>query len=360
MRTLNSITIRGYKSIRELDRLILSQLNILIGANGAGKSNFISLFKLLNQLVSKRLQVFVAQSGGANSLMHHGRKATNEIQINLGFADNGYEVKLEPTVNDNLIISDEQCRYFNPIGKRYNIHLGRGTKETTLDEAAKTKPIAEYVFNDLSDWKVYHFHDTSDGASVKRTGDINDNAILRPDAENLAAFLYLLKTNHQAHYERIVDTIRLAAPFFDDFILRPRPDNPNKIRLEWSELGVDTYLDASSLSDGTLRFICLATLLLQPNLPTVVLIDEPELGLHPSAIVLLTEMLRSAAVRSQVIVSTQSVPLVNQVSPEDVIVVEREDNQSVFRRLNFLDLEEWLEEYSLGELWEKNVLGGRP
>ena len=207
---------------------------------------------------------------------------------------------------------------------------------------------------------MYHFHDTSSAAKVKLTGDIGDNESLRSDASNLAAFLFLLKAKHPDSYRRIVSTVRLAAPFFDDFRLRPSPFNEQKIQLEWSEKNSDAYFNAHALSDGTLRFICLATLLLQPELPSLIIIDEPELGLHPYAIQLLAGLVRSASHKAQVILSTQSVTLVNQFTPEELIVVDRKDGASELRRLSAKDLESWLESYSLGELWEKNVLGGRP
>jgi predicted ATPase len=164
------------------------------------------------------------------------------------------------------------------------------------------------------------------------------------------------------YYRNIVETIRLVAPFFDDFVLRPSPLNPDKIRLEWREKGSDAYFNAHALSDGTLRFISLATLLLQPpdQLPTTILLDEPELGLHPYAINVLGGLLRSTALDTQIIVSTQSVTLVNQFDPEDLVIVERENGASIFRRPDETEIEGWLEGYSLGELWEKNVLGGRP
>jgi predicted ATPase len=195
---------------------------------------------------------------------------------------------------------------------------------------------------------------------MKQTGDINDNRVLHPDASNLAAFLYLLQETKSDYYRYIVETIRLVAPFFDDFVLRPNPFNENKIMLEWQEQGSETTFDATYLSDGTLRFMCLATLLLQPDLPATILIDEPELGLHPYAITVLANLLRSAATQTQVIVSTQSVPLVNQFVPEDIIVVDRQDGQSTFERRSTKDLADWLDEYGVGDLWEKNLLGGRP
>ena len=194
--------------------------------------------------------------------------------------------------------------------------------------------MAYYVLNSLKSWKVYHFHDTSESSKVKQTCNINDNRFLRPDAGNLAAYLYLLKEAHNPYYDNIVDSIRMVAPFFDDFNLRPSPFNPETIKLEWKHKDSDEYFDGHSLSDGTLRFICLATLLLQPSLPETILLDEPELGLHPYAISLLATLLRSTSTRTQVIASTQSVTLVNQLTPEDILVVDRDKQQSTFRRLN--------------------------
>ena len=210
---------------------------------------------------------------------------------------------------------------------------------------------------------VYHFHDTSSTAAIKQTSDIYDSLRLRADAGNLAAYLYMLQnSDFRPYYERIVETVHLIVPFFDDFVLQPQIDNPNLIHLRWKDKGSADALDVSALSDGTLRFMCLTTLLLQPEtlLPSIILIDEPELGLHPSAINVLAGLLRSASTQTQVIVSTQCVPLVDQFDPEDIIVVERDADQSTFRRLKTEELAHWLEEYSLGELWEKNVLGGRP
>ena len=358
---LKQIKIDGFKSIRNLDELTLGNLNILIGANGAGKTNFISVFQFLNEIVEKNLQNFVRIAGGANALLYLGQKTTKEITINLDFGRNGYEAKFAPTSADNLFFSEEKCWYYSRNSDyQYFIKLGQGHEETRLPKEARMGKIARHVLQYLKSWKIYHFHDTSEQAKVKLTGDINDNAILRPDASNLAAFLYLLQEKHQEYYDRIVKTIRLVGPFFDDFVLRPSPFNQNKIQLEWREKDSDAYFNANSLSDGTLRFICLTTLLLQPTLPSTILIDEPELGLHPYAINLLASMLQSAATKTQVIVSTQSVSLVNQFKPEDIIVVDREDGQSVFRHLESQEIENWLEEYDLGDLWKKNIIGGRP
>jgi len=226
----------------------------------------------------------------------------------------------------------------------------------------KKKPVYQNVVPVMRSWRIHHFHDTSDSAKVKQVHGINDNEYLREDAANLAAYLYHLKKQHDSHYRRIVKTIQLVAPFFGDFHLRPTPDNVDKIQLEWTELNQDVPFKANELSDGTLRFICLATVLLQPEayMPSVILIDEPELGLHPYAIVVLAALMNSAAETHQLIISTQSVELVNEFEVEDLIIVNREKGASTFKCLDKAALKEWLEDYTLGELWKKNLLGGRP
>lgn len=363
MHRLDRIRVAGFKSIRD-QTLELRPLNVLIGANGAGKSNFIDVFRLLHEIVSQNLQLFVARSGGADRLLHFGSKVTEQILVHLDFDKNSYLCRLVPAVDGSLVFAEERIYFQKPgYGGPFDRPLGMGHRETLLlDEAAEhgKLSIAGYVVDDLQSWKVYHFHDTSPLARVKQTGDLDDNVALRPDAANLAAFLYRLQETDPGSFRNIVDTARLVAPFFGSLSLRPDRLNPRQIKLEWQEKNSDTYFDAHALSDGTLRFLCLATLLLQPSPPTTILIDEPELGLHPYAITVLADLLRAAAERTQVIVSTQSVTLVDQISPEDVVVVDRERGGSVFRRLSSARLESWLDGYSLGELWEKNVLGGRP
>lgn len=359
---LKQIEIEGFKSIRKAD-IALENLNVLIGANGAGKSNFIKMFEFIRHLIERNLQTYVARKGGADGFLYFGSKTTEKLRLKLDFGAYQYQVVLTPTVNDTFIFLEE---YWNgpDMNSKTQSALGNYT-ESALSLASVMKdeylqPTLANILKLLESCRVYHFHDTSDTAKIKLTGDLNDNQSLRADGSNLAGFLYLLRERYSPHYDRIVKTIRLAAPFFDDFTLRPNPLNPDKIRLEWREVGTDVYFDATSLSDGTLRFMALTTLLMQPELPSTILIDEPELGLNPYAIVLLAGLLESAATQAQVIVSSQSTTLVNQLAPENIIVVEREDGQSVFKRQSSGSLDQWLEDYGMGDLWEKNVIGGRP
>ena len=360
---LKKINLKGFKSIRELD-LKLRDLNVMIGSNGAGKSNFISVFKLLNEMVAGNFQNAVTHGGGAETFLHFGEKTTDQIELELRFGANGYFCVWSPTADGSLFFNREQGLFWGDY--KQDVHrtpLGAGHKESKLPEAARKAPkgVPGYVMDSLQSWRLYHFHDTSDSAKVKKMGEINDNLFLRSDASNLAAFLFLLRESQTgSYYEAIRDTIRQVAPFFDEFMLRPDPMAKGKIRLEWREKGSDFPFRASHLSDGTLRFMCLATLLLQPTPPSTVLIDEPELGLHPYAITVLASLLKSASEKTQVIVSTQSVPLVNQLQPEDILVVDRVKGQSTFRHLESEEMENWIEDYGLGDLWEKNLLGGRP
>ena len=222
--------------------------------------------------------------------------------------------------------------------------------------------VTAFCYAAISSWRVYHFHDTSDTAGVKRLGSLQDNIYLRSDASNLAAFLFKLKADYPEVYQQIIKVIRLALPYFADFVLNPQTlsSGEEQIRLLWQQNDSDYPLWPSQLSDGSLRFICLVTALMQPLPPSTIIIDEPELGLHPYAITLLGGLLRSAATRMQVIISTQSVTLLNEFQLDDLIIVERKDGASTFRRMNSADYSQWLEEYSVGELWEKNILGGRP
>ena len=369
---LNHIKLEGYKSIRSLD-LELKNLNILVGSNGAGKSNFIQFFRFMKMLVEQQLQIFVAKQAGANAILHFGTKTTKELNIELTFMPNSYHAKLASTVNDDLIFTEEKGEFHYRIEgalpenswKTYPYTLG-GKKESGLKESdleGNAKNVASWTEEYIQSWKVYHFHDTSETALVKRECALEDSVSLASDASNLASFLYLLKLIYKADYSKIVAVVKLVAPYFHDFYLEPNPENPNSIRLRWLHAGQeDAIFSASQLSDGTLRFICLATLFLQPErlLPKTIIIDEPELGLHPYAIQLLAGMMKSCSTKTQVIAATQSVTLLNQFTFEDLIVVDRKDNASVFKRPTKEEADTWMEEYGLGELWEKNWLGGTP
>jgi predicted ATPase len=348
-----------------IDHLPLRPINVLVGANGSGKSNFVGVFNFLRVLRQGKLVEYTDSVGGAERILHFGSKVTKVIEIELSFAGsvNGYHVALSPTKDDRFFVHDERCWFWNRDkypDRPLEQELPGSGKEAAI--STPQRRTAAWVQSHLDRWRLYHFHDTSDTSLLKKTGDVDDNRFFRPDASNLAAYLYLLQEKHPAEYQLIRKTVQRVAPFFHDFHLEPLRRNPKKIKLEWVHKTSESYFDASSLSDGTLRFMCLATLFLQPlkDRPSVILIDEPELGLHPYAITMLANLIKSAATKTQIIVSTQSALLLDHFQPEDVLVADLVDGATTLTRLESKKLAVWLEEYSLGQLWEKNQFGGRP
>ena len=361
MSKVSSLSVSGYKSIRELKDFQLNNLNVLIGANGAGKSNFINLFRLLNEMYEERLQLYVQKQGGPDALLHFGRGVSERLHAEFYFSASGYEFDLVPTADNRVVFALEKSWVRGIFSSNSSPDSIASSGHTESDLKTADDKCSVHVKNSVSNWRVYHFHDTSDSAKVKQRHAVNDNLRLKPDAANLAAYLRMLQEKYASAYLRIIETIRLVMPFFGDFL--NRPGALEYVELEWTQKGKpDTPFKAHMLSDGSLRFICLVTLLLQPVelLPDTILIDEPELGLHPYAIAILADMFKQVAEHKQLIVSTQSVELVNELSPQDVIVVDQEEGASTFKRYTDDELSGWLTEYSMGEIWKRNILGGRP
>lgn len=364
---INKIKIEGYKSIKNLE-IELNPINVLIGSNGVGKSNFISFFKFINIIYEQRLENFSLVEG-ADSLVYFGRRNTEKIHSYIEFNEtNGYSFDLQATNDNKLFIANEYTYFNKSQGNMSNVYgsgwswnlINQNTKESLLKQ--KNKGIGWWVNHYVSTFKIYHFHDTSMNSPLRGSSDLNDNSYLRENGSNLPSYLYYLKEKEPKSFQKIERTIQSIAPFFERFDLKPNRFNPNNISLEWIEKNQpESYFDARNFSDGTIRFIALCTLLLQPNLPSTIIIDEPELGLHPFAINKLAGLIKKASASSQIIISTQSVNLVDNFKPEDIITVDRSNNQSVFNRIeNNENLTNWMNKYTLGDLWSKNVIGGRP
>lgn len=368
---LHRLTLTGFKTIKKLIDLELGPVNILIGPNGAGKSNFVSFFRMLNRMMMPpgNLQLYVAKTGGASTLLHSGPAVTPQIEAELAFkaikGRNEYHFRLFHAAQDTLIFAQEELRYapnrLKPDAATW-IDLGAGQRESNLIARARKKNASktpETLWSFLADCVVHQFHNTSETARIRQRSPLSDNRHLSEDGANLAPFLLRIRDQHPAHYERITGTLRQIAPFFADFVLEPEGDT---LLLRWREFDNDVVFGPHQASDGTLRAMALVALLLQPTkeLPAVIILDEPELGLHPRAISILAGLLLGVSIHSQVIVATQSPVLLDHFEPEQVIVAERDGAESVFRRLDAGKLASWLEEYTMSELWDKNVLGGRP
>lgn len=365
MSSLDKITIRGFKSIRALENFDLKSLNLFIGANGVGKSNLISFFRMLNAFMEGKLNIYIADNGGMSDTLFNGRKETAEMYFETRFGSRGHRFTLRPGASEEPTIVNE-ARYY-AHGQRvswWEMGDSLNGKSKIAAEAASIATDAKYsrpVVTAIKSWQIYHFHDTSATAKMRHYEIVQDHAELRIDAANIAPYLLNLRETHGSAYRDILDVVRLVTPFFDDFILDLRKmGEAEKVNLSWMQKGSDYPMQPYHLSDGTIRFIALATALLQPDPPSSIIIDEPELGLHPHALAILAELIQHAATRTQLIIATQSATLLDHFGMEDIVVVKREDGGSTFRRLEHKDYVRWLESYTVGELWTKNVITGGP
>lgn len=376
MDMLKRITIKGFKSIREMD-IELRPLNILIGVNGAGKSNLISFFKMINEMMGGRLQQYIAVSGRAQSVLHFGPKVTPQMEASLEFeVDNGtdaYTMRLFHVAGDTLAFAEETASFLETGRRTPNVlNLESGHQETRIrDEAEKGNNTAKALRHLLNQCRVFHFHDTSPTARARQYCYICDDRFLMSDAGNLAAILYRLRDRETGPaYRRILSLVRRIAPFFEDFVLDPTGPGDKDIILNWRQKDSDQVFGPHQLSDGTLRAIALITLFQQPveMLPNLIVVDEPELGLHPAAKTLIAGLIKKASHHCQVIVATQSVALLDAFDADEeagniadaVVMVERDAKESTFRRLDREQYKEWFEDYTVGHLWEKNVIGAGP
>lgn len=353
---MDYINIKGFKSIKETF-IEFRPINVLIGANGSGKSNLLSFFGFLDAVYNQKLKEYNAYHKGADYVMYNGSEHVEEIAFEISVEKyNKYKAVIEPDSSGEFFFQKEEI--LDSEDKQF-FHSNSYAKESEIKLLTTNETIRplETFFSQL---RMHHFHDTGDKSPFRKMSHAkNDIHFLYEKGDNISAILYNIQQTNPKAYYRIVKTIQSIAPFFSDFFLKPSSDN--FLRLQWQDKYSSTTYGPEDLSDGTLRFIALATLFLQPKPPKTIIIDEPELGLHPAAISKLSGMINVAVAKGvQVIVATQSPDFVNNFEPEDVITV---DNQgySVFRRLNKKDLNQWLADYSVGELWQRNIInGGQP
>jgi predicted ATPase len=369
---LKHIEIKGFKSIPPEGQMVdFNDITILLGANGSGKSNLVSFFKLLNCLSNQGLQVFIGKQGGADALLHYGSSNTDKINFSLYLvtesketcAKTSYNAELIHGMPDRLFFTSEKITCTRAgSAKPHEYFLDSGNGESAI--STDNRQITHVVHDTLSSIRAYQFHDTSDTAKIKSNIYIEDSKYLRNNAGNLAAFLYALSQNNKKYYDRITRHISKVMPQFKFFDLAPAAKNNKTVMLNWYDTRGETLFGPHQISDGSLRFMALAALLLQPPsiIPGIIILDEPELGLHPAAISELAGMIKTASKNSQIIVATQSTRLVDEFDIQNIIVVERDEKKhsSVFKQLDEKNLAKWLERYSVSELWEKNVFGGQP
>ena len=367
------VRIQGFRSLADVELSGIPKAAVLIGANGSGKSNFIRFFEMLSWMLgSHRLAEFVEMQGGADDQLHGGSRRTSrieaEVRLRTETGRNDYRFVLSHAHPDRFFFSEESFRSISDLSTEMSWqYLGSGHQEAELvwpiklrDFSVTDRITARVVTNLLRSCVVYQFHDTSNTSDFKKRWDAEDNNHLQTNGGNLAAILYRLEQEDIKRYELICQHISRVLPVFDRFQIE---ESYGKVLLRWKAKWTDKTFGAHLTSDCSLRFFALVTLLNLPPemLPDVLLLDEPELGLHPAAISLIGGMIKSLAEKRQVIVATQSPLLVDEFDLDEIFVLELQDGRTEFRKLSPDDYQVWLDDnFTSGELWQKNLLGGRP
>jgi len=372
MRQLEILSLKGFRSIKQLDNLTLGPITVLIGANGSGKSNLIGFFKMMNHVMQGGLQRFLQDGGGASNFLHFGPKRTPYLDAELTFHGGpglaNYRCQLKFAAVDRLIFDLEEAKL------QRNDMSGGGVTQIGHDEPSEsmlsrrdldpvTQPVETFISKFLNKVRVFHFHDTSVTSRMRNNCDASDTLYLGAEGGNLAAVLLRLNKEFPANYRRVVAGVNTVFPELKDFHLEPTAANGTSLLLRWRPSSNPAEIfGPAHLSDGTLRMIALVTLF---NLPEamaswMIVLDEPELGLHPAAEAYLASLVRGASTQTQVLLSTQSATLVDHFKPSEVVVTEMHEGASTFTRLEDEKLRHWLKRYTLGEAWRKNVFGGRP
>lgn len=369
MNYISHLHLEGFRSIRSAD-IPLRPLNVLIGANGAGKSNLVDFFRMLNYALSRGFQnPYLVERGPASTILHFGSKVTAAVRAELSFeteaGTNYYRFTLADSAGDRLTFTKEEVQFQRnglPRPAPAVPLINSPSDNSGLTELwAENDPTAKFAKRFLQRCRVYQFHDTSLTSHFRDFANVDDNAYLFADGGNLAALLLTVRQEHPQDYAAIRRTLTIVLPWFDDFVLEPQGRGKVLLRWRMADKGGHEFAPGQ-LSDGSLRIMALITLLMLPSelLPQAVILDEPELGLHPAAEAIIAGLIKDASRRCQVVLSTQSATFLDHFSPADIIVVETEDGQSRFIPQSEETLRPWLERYTLGQAWSKNILGGRP
>ena len=362
-----SVHIKGFRSLADVKLDNMPNPMLLLGANGSGKSNALRFFEMLKEMSHSRLDRFILQQGGADDQLFGGQRKTKRIDTVVSFHNslgaNRLSFTLTPTSEDKLAIPSEEFR-FTPHGRGGDLNYGpfSGGVESSffsISRSPKSDWRTRAATDFLGDCSQYQFHDTSSGSPVQHRWDVEDNHRLLAHGGNLAPILLRLREVDFPRYRLICTHLRRVMPEFDDFEIQA---SFGKTLLRWRPQNTNKTMSPHLTSDGTLRCFFLVALLNLPDemLPRVILLDEPELGLHPLAISLVSHMVKSLAQRRQVIVATQSPHFVDAFNLNEIVVLNMRNGSTEANRLSEDEFGHWLEEYTTGELWWKNVLGGYP
>ncbi len=375
---IEEIRVRGYRAIEDA-RVKLGALNVLIGPNGSGKSSFLDVLSFLSEAVGPReaLGHALSKRGGLGRLLTLGRRDALEIELatrsTAGATSGGlrYELVIGASGIGHSIVreslSEERSKRHHRLFDRKGVSAEASNRasvklvrQDVLFLSTRSSNGAGRLRSTLETLHSYEAIDVSRSAPVRRPQTLEPTSlVVSPGGENLFSVLYQMRQEQPEWFERLVDALRAAFPGFERLDFQVVAGG--QVILAWHHTAfAGKPFFANELSAGTLRFLHLAALLLSPQIPALVLIDEPEDSLHPELIRILTELLHEASERAQIIVATQSPTLLRWLSPADIIVANMDNGVCMLTAGRDLDLDAWIEEYSLDRLWQMGQLGGRP
>ena len=362
--SIKSVTIKGFRNLKCVENLELSNLNVLIGGNGVGKSTLMHFFEMLSWMhQGSNFQEYVIRNGGGDDQFFMGGLATPEMtaDISMETKDGTYDYGVSLVylkAKDRAWVTEERYRFVPPASEEAVPYQVLKEMEAESQLGRQTDPTAQKIRKLLQQFGVFHFYDAAANATANKRWEVSDSYCLHPDGGNLAPVLLSLKENDRQRYQYIVDQIQSVFPNLGDFVLT---QEYGKVLLQWKHRFSNKVLGPYLTSDGTLRFFFLVTLLNLPSdrLPSVLFIDEPELGLHPYAMELVAAMLKRVARTKQVVVATQSANLLDCFDLDNIIVAESHGGAAQFKRMNRQDYERWLEDdYQPSDIWLSQSVGG--
>jgi len=377
---ISRLRVHGFKRLQHME-VGLSDLTVLVGPNSSGKTALLEAVRVLSRSADRALAQAVADLGGMVAVMSRGGDGLGPhfalrvpvtssrvalYELTLRTVQSTHEVETEELWSGLAGVEHADLafgfgllhgvRVVDPELRGWDPRLGLERQETLLSDRPPGGSWVDELRAALASIAFYGPVDAGPDAPIRLPQQVRPARLPRPSGEYLASTLQYKRSRDRWMFDRLEGVLRTAYPGFEGLDFEPVA--AGSIMLTWSERGKVYY--ANELSEGTLRFLLLASLLLTTELPALVLIDEPEVSLHPELLCLLSDLLQDASSRTQLLVATQSPELISWLKPEQIVVLDLDDEGWCQATPgDQLNLEDWLKDYTLGQLWTKGVIGGR-
>ncbi len=382
MNRLKNISVKGFRRLHNID-LEMRNLTVMIGANGSGKTSFLDVFSILAASASGNLHQQLQLKGGLNEILTRGKARELEISLAMNVPDReplkyrlalspkglSYEIREETLTQQSDIYAPEPFKYIQSDGldikyfsqedrRLLRPNWEHNPLETSLSQVPKMYREPENLRKSLASCTYYGALDVSEKSPIRLPQAMRPAKLPGAKGEDLVSCLYDLRESDRDRFEFLENILSAAFPDFER--LNFPPVAAGTISMTWTDRNFSQPIYLHELSEGTLRFLWLATLIQSQNLTTITLIDEPEVSLHPDLLRHLVYLMREAAKHTQLIVATHSDRLIGFLEPHEVLICDTEEGEAKMTWADTLNLSKWLEDYSLDQVWAMNIMGGRP